>query len=52
LDNEEMELIELRYFEKHSFKEVGEILEITENNAKVRTYRVLEKLKKLFKNEH
>lgn len=48
LDNDEMELIELRYFDKYSFKEVGEILEITENNAKVRTYRVIDKLKKLF----
>ena len=47
LDNDEIELIELRYFEKHPFKVIAEILEITENNAKVRTYRVLEKLKKL-----
>jgi RNA polymerase sigma-70 factor (ECF subfamily) len=49
LSNEEMELIELRYFEKHPFGEVGEILDITENNAKVRTYRVLDKLKILLK---
>lgn len=42
----EVELIEMRFFEKRSFKEVAEILEITENNAKVRTYRVLEKLRK------
>ncbi|PBQ34653.1 heat-shock protein [Sphingobacteriaceae bacterium] len=51
LDESEMELIELRFFEKRHFKEIGEILEITENNAKVRTYRVLDKLKKLLKNE-
>ena len=51
LDDDEMELIELRFFEKRHFKEIGEILEITENNAKVRTYRVLDKLKKLLKNE-
>lgn len=49
LKNDEMELIELRFFEQRPFKEIGEILEITENNAKVRTYRVLEKLKQLLK---
>jgi RNA polymerase sigma-70 factor (ECF subfamily) len=49
LEADEMELVELRFFEKRPFKEVGEILEITENNAKVRTYRVLDKLKKLLK---
>jgi RNA polymerase sigma-70 factor (ECF subfamily) len=51
LEDNEMELIELRFFEKRHFKEIGEILEITENNAKVRTYRVLDKLKKHLKNE-
>ena len=43
---EAMQLIELRFFEKRSFKEIGEILELTENNAKVRTYRVLDQLRK------
>ena len=51
LDEADMELIELRFFEKRHFKEMGEILDITENNAKVKTYRVLDKLKKLLKNE-
>ena len=51
LDDDDMELIELRFFEKRHFKEIGEILEITENNAKVKTYRILEKLKKALKNE-
>jgi RNA polymerase sigma-70 factor, ECF subfamily len=46
LPEEELHLIEMRYFEKRPFKEIGDILEITENNAKVRLYRVLEKLKK------
>lgn len=45
LHEEELELIELRFFEKRPFKEIGEILGITENNAKVKTYRVLDKLK-------
>ncbi len=46
LDADDAQLIEMRYFEKRSFKEIGEILEITENNAKVKTYRVIDKLKK------
>lgn len=51
LDGEEMEMIEMRFFEQRPFKEIGEILDITENNAKVRTYRVLDKLKKWMKDE-
>ena len=47
LSAEDMQLIELRFFEKRPFNEVGEIIGITENNAKVRTYRILEKLKQL-----
>ncbi len=46
LDEPDLQLIEMRYFEKRPFKEIGEILEITENNAKVKVYRILEKLKK------
>ena len=42
----DLQLVEMRFFEKRPFKEIAEILEITENNAKVRTYRILEKLKK------
>jgi RNA polymerase sigma-70 factor (ECF subfamily) len=51
LTDEEMELIELRYFEKRPFKELSEILSITENYAKVKTYRILDKLKEKLKNE-
>lgn len=51
LEESEIELVELRFFEHRPFKEVGEILDITENNAKVRTYRVLDKLKKHLNNE-
>jgi len=49
LPEDELQLIEMRFFEKRAFKEIGEILDITENNAKVKTYRVLEKLKKMIK---
>jgi RNA polymerase sigma-70 factor (ECF subfamily) len=47
LDPEDMQVIELRFFEDKSFKEIGFILNMTENNAKVRTYRVLDKLRKI-----
>lgn len=47
LRENDLEIIELRFFEQRAFKEIAEILEITESNAKVRTYRVLDRLKKL-----
>jgi RNA polymerase sigma-70 factor (ECF subfamily) len=43
-----MTIIDLRYFEKKSFKEIGIELDITDLNAKIRTYRALDKLKKVF----
>ena len=49
LAEQDLQLIEMRFFEQRPFKEMAEILGITENNAKVRTYRVLDKLKTIFK---
>ena len=48
LKPEELQLIELRFLEGRAFKEVAEILSISETYAKVRTYRILDKMKKLF----
>jgi RNA polymerase sigma-70 factor (ECF subfamily) len=48
LKENELQLIEMRFFEKRSFREIGEILNLTENNAKVKTFRALAKLKKKF----
>ena len=48
LKAEELQIVELRYLEGRPFKEVAEILNITETYAKVRTYRILEKMKKMF----
>lgn len=48
LDNSEIEMIELRFFEKRSFKEIAEILNIKENNAKVKAHRVIKKMKKIY----
>lgn len=47
LKTKDMQMIELRFFEDKSFKEIGFILETTESAAKMRTYRILEKIKKL-----
>lgn len=46
LEEDKLTLIEMRFFEKRSFKEISELLGITENNAKVKTYRLLEEMKK------
>jgi RNA polymerase sigma-70 factor (ECF subfamily) len=48
LTHEELQFIELRFMESRPFKEMAEIMGISENYAKVKTYRVLEKMKKLF----
>jgi RNA polymerase sigma-70 factor, ECF subfamily len=47
LAEEDMQFIEMRFFEKRAFREIADIFGITENNAKVKTYRILEKLKKI-----
>jgi RNA polymerase sigma-70 factor (ECF subfamily) len=48
LSVEELQIIELRFFEQRPFKEVADITCITENYAKVKVYRILEKMRKLF----
>jgi RNA polymerase sigma-70 factor (ECF subfamily) len=49
LPEEDLMLIEMRFFEKRAFKEIGAILNITEANAKARLYRVIEKMKSILK---
>ena len=48
LSAEEMHLLELRFFEKRSFREVADIMSLTETHAKVKTYRLLDKMRKIF----
>jgi len=52
LDAVEVEVIELRFFEKRSFREIGEILDLTENNAKVKAHRIIKKMKKIYTKNH
>jgi RNA polymerase sigma-70 factor (ECF subfamily) len=47
LDTNSSQLIELRFFDEYSFKEIGEITGMSADNAKIKTYRILEKLKKM-----
>ena len=47
LSDTDLNLVEMRFFEKRPFKEIGNILEITENNAKVKLYRVLDNLREM-----
>lgn len=51
LEEEHLEIIELRFFQELSFKEIAEIYNITEANAKMKTYRILEKIGKKWKGE-
>lgn len=50
LNEEELQYIELRFFEQRAFKEIAEICSITETNAKQKVYRTIEKLKQIIKN--
>ena len=48
LKPEQLDLIELRFFQGMSFRQVSEIYSITEANAKMRTYRILERISKMW----
>ncbi|MCZ8020120.1 MAG: sigma-70 family RNA polymerase sigma factor [Cyclobacteriaceae bacterium] len=48
LTEDELTLIVMRFFEERPFKEIAEIVGITENNAKVKTYRILNKMRSMF----
>ena len=48
LKDTDIQMIEMRFFEKRPFKEIAEILELTESNAKVKAHRALEKLRTIF----
>lgn len=51
LDADQLDLIELRFFQGLSFREIADIYSITEANAKMRIYRLLEKINKKWNNE-
>jgi len=47
LEQQEMELIEMRYFEKQPVNMMAEVLNLTPNNVSVKLFRIIEKLKKM-----
>lgn len=47
LSEEEIELIEMKYFEGRQYSEICEILGMNENNAKSKVFRAVRKLRKL-----
>ncbi|MGV6862315.1 MAG: RNA polymerase sigma factor [Putridiphycobacter sp.] len=49
LKPKQAEIIEMRFFFKYSFKEIANVYQISEANAKMRLYRVIEKLKQKWK---
>jgi len=49
LPTDVMEVLELRFFEERSFKEISFILNIGESGAKMRLYRAVDKLTEHFK---
>ena len=51
LEESHLDLIELRFFQQISFKEIAEIYSVSEATAKMRTYRILERINKQWKNE-
>ena len=46
LKDKELQLIQLRYFEKMKLKDVAVILNMTESSCKVKMFRVMEKIRK------
>lgn len=47
LSDEELELVEMKYFEGRQYSEICEILGISENNAKSKVFRAIRKMRKL-----
>ena len=45
LDREDLELIQMKYFEKRPYKEIAEILEVEQNALKVRVHRIKDKIR-------
>ncbi|UTW61532.1 sigma-70 family RNA polymerase sigma factor [bacterium SCSIO 12741] len=51
LPQADVELIELRFFEQRSFREIAEILQLTETNARVKVHRVVDKMRRMIKSK-
>ena len=47
-----LEVLELRFIEGHSFKEIAFILNLSESGAKMRTYRALDSIRNIWDRKH
>ena len=46
LKEEELSIIEMKYFEGRSFQEIAQITGLSVSNAKVKAFRIIQKMKK------
>ncbi len=46
LKDNDLLLMEMHFFEKRSYKEIADILDIKEGNAKVKVHRIKERIRK------
>ena len=46
LEEEEQSLIQYRFFDDLSYQQISEVTGLSENNARVKTFRIIQKLKK------
>lgn len=51
LKDDEIEIINMRFFENRSFKEIANILEMGESACKMKVYRIIEKMKQTLINK-
>ena len=51
LSEEELQLIEMKYFEHKQYQEIADITGLSVSNAKVKVHRIIKKLNKLVSNE-
>lgn len=45
LSDDQVQLVEMRFFEQYSFKDIALVIGTSESNAKMRVYRILKKMK-------
>ncbi len=51
LSKQEQEMLKMRFYEDMSYKEIAGRMGISEDNARVRVYRIIEKLRKSYKGD-
>lgn len=52
LDDEEIQILQLKYFDDQNFREIAYVLDKNESTVKMRLYRALNKIKTLYEKKH